>query len=403
MKSEAEPMKSKKTRIGRREFLKAALAASAPLTLGALAGASARAADVSRESGTTPGLILREKDPENMEFPFSGLDQLFTPNEKFYIRSHFAAPTIEATAWRLKVEGAVEKQLELSLDDIKAMPSQKQAALLECAGNGRGFLVPKVTGVSWELGAVSTAEWTGVPVSAILEKAGLKKEVADIVFEGADAGEVKADPKSPGKINFARGLSVEKAIKPEVLLAYRMNDEALPISHGYPLRLIVPGWYGMASVKWLTRIVAMDKPFQGFYQTTSYSIFERRNGLPTMVPLTEISVKSEIARPAMYEVVSANTTYKMHGAAWSGESEVTKVEVSTDGGKTWAEAKLKNKHVPFAWRLWEQDWKTPKEIGRFTCMSRATDKKGRTQPMERNPDLGSYAISHVLPIDVMVR
>jgi len=192
-------------------------------------------------------------------------------------------------------------------------------------------------------------------------------------------------------------------LKPEVLLAYRMNGDVLPIAHGFPLRLLVPGWYGMASVKWLTRIIVMDKAFQGFYQTTSYSIFERRNGLPTMVPITELSVKSAIARPALMEAVPANSTYKMHGAAWTGDSEVTKVEISTDAGKTWTGAKLRDKHVPFAWRLWEYEWKTPGEAGRYTVMSRATDKKGRAQPMERNADLGTYMISHVVPIDVMVR
>jgi DMSO/TMAO reductase YedYZ molybdopterin-dependent catalytic subunit len=396
-------MEAKPTQLGRRDFLKGTLAASAPLLYGATTRTNSRAAEPAKENGTPPGLILREKDPENLEFPFSGLDRFITPNEKFYIRSHFATPTLDAKTWRLKVEGAVDKPLELSLDAIKAMSAQKQVALLECAGNGRAFLVPKVTGVSWELGVVSTAEWTGVPVSAVLEKAGLKKDAVDIVFEGADSGEVKADPKSPGKINFARSLPVDKAKKPEVLLAYRMNDEALPVSHGFPLRLIVPGWYGMASVKWLTRIIAMDKPFHGFFQTTSYSIFDRRNGLPTMIPLTEFKVKSEIARPALYEVVPANSAYRVHGAAWTGESEVTKVEVSADGGKIWSDAKLNDKHVPFAWRLWEYEWKTPKETSRITVMSRATDAKGRTQPMERSADLGSYAISHVLPMEVVVR
>ena len=152
-----------------------------------------------------------------------------------------------------------------------------------------------------------------------------------------------------------------------------------------------------------TRVVAMDKPFHGFYETTFYTIFERRNGLPTMTPLTEVNVKAQIARPAMYEVVRANSAYNMHGAAWVGDSEVTKVEVSTDAGKNWSEAKLIDKHVPFAWRFWEFEWKTPKETGRYTIMARATDKNGRSQPMERDPDRGSYAISHALPVDVTVR
>jgi DMSO/TMAO reductase YedYZ molybdopterin-dependent catalytic subunit len=398
-------MELKKAELGRRDFLRGALAASAPLVVGAPASAEEHSADAAKERGvaTPPGLILREKEPENMEFPFCGLDTFLTSNEKFYIRCHFAVPNLDVKTWRLKVEGAVEKPLEFSYDDIKALPAQKQVTLLECAGNGRGFLVPKATGVGWELGAVGTAEWTGVPVSAVLDKAGVKKDAVEVVFEGADAGAVNADPRSPGKINFARGLPLEKAKKPEVLLAHGMNDAVLPIAHGYPLRLVVPGWYAMASIKWLTRIVVMDKPFQGFYQTTFYTVFQRRNGLPTMVPVTELSVKSAIARPAMFETVPANSAYKMHGAAWTGDSEVTKVEISTNAGRTWSEAKLQDRQVPYAWRFWEYDWKTPVEIGRYTVMSRATDKKGRTQPMERSVDLGSYMICHVLPIDVMVR
>jgi DMSO/TMAO reductase YedYZ molybdopterin-dependent catalytic subunit len=398
-------MNAKNADLARRDFLRGALAASTPLVVGAAAESKSPGADSTKVPGaaTLPGLILREKDPENLEFPFSGLDTFITSNEKFYVRSHFAVPKIDVNSWRLKVEGAVAKPLELNFDEIKALPSQKQVTLLECAGNGRGFLVPKATGVGWELGAVSTAEWTGVPVSAILEKAGAKKDAVEVVFEGADAGEVRTDPKSPGKVNFARGLPLEKAIKPEVLLAYRMNREALPSAHGFPLRLLVPGWYGMASVKWLTRIIVMDKPFQGLYQTTFYSVFERRNGLPTMIPVAELNVKSAIARPALMEAVPASSTYKMHGAAWTGDSEVTSVEISTDAGKKWSEAKLRDTHVPYTWRFWEYEWKTPGEAGRYTVMSRSTDKRGRTQPMERNADLGSYMISHVLPIDVVVR
>jgi DMSO/TMAO reductase YedYZ molybdopterin-dependent catalytic subunit len=202
-------MKAGATPLPRREFLTSTLAASVPLLYGASTELAAEALEPAKDNAAPGGFILRERDPENMEFPFSGLDRFITPNEKFYIRNHFAVPTIDVKSWRLKVEGAVDKPLELLLDDIKAMPAQKQVALLECAGNGRGFLVPKVTGVNWQLGAVGNVEWTGVPVSAILRKAGFKKDAVDIVFEGADAGEVKADPKSPGKINFARSMPIE--------------------------------------------------------------------------------------------------------------------------------------------------------------------------------------------------
>jgi DMSO/TMAO reductase YedYZ molybdopterin-dependent catalytic subunit len=301
-----------------------------------------------------PGLIVRQSRPENYEFPFPTLHSFLTPTNQFYVRTHFGIQkNVDLRTWRLKVEGRVERPLELTYDDLTKMASRTQVALLECAGNGRVFLVPKAEGVPWELGAVSNAEWTGVPLAAVLDRAGLKADAVEVIGEGADSGELPGnleEPKSPGKIPFARSLPLEKARKPEVLLAYKMNGADLPASHGFPVRLVVPGWYGMASVKWLSRLIVADRPFQGFFQTLAYSYFERRDRLPTLVPTTELQVKAQIARPARAEVVPAGRVYRMHGSAWTGESEVAKVEVSTDGGTTWAEAKLLDKSVPFAWR-----------------------------------------------------
>src|SRR5205814_8749199 len=175
-----------------------------------------------------------------------------------------------------------------------------QGAVLEGRGNGRGCRGPKAEGVPWGSGAVSCAEWTGVPLAAVLDRAGLKSDAVDVICEGADSGQLPGnpeEPKSPGPIHFARSLSVTKARKPEVLLAYKMNGADLPAAHGWPVRLLVPGWYGMASVKWLRRIVVSDRPFQGIFQTMLYSYFELRDGLPTLMPTGEIQVKSAIARP----------------------------------------------------------------------------------------------------------
>lgn len=387
--------------VNRRTFLRDTAAMALPL-LSAVNG-SLGMADPGSDSSSYPRLIMREKEPENLEFPFASLDSFITPNERFYVRNHFAVPKLEAKTWRLIVEGAVERPLELALDALTKMPSHTQIALLECAGNGRGFLTPKAQGVQWELGAVGNAEWTGVPLVAVLDRAGVQKGAVEIILEGADEGEVKSDPKSPGKIRFARSLPLEKARKPEVLLAYRMNGKELTPAHGFPVRVIVPGWYGMASVKWLTRIVVTDRPFQGFFQTLHYTCFDRYRGLPTLVPITEMEVKAEIARPARNEVVPAKTTYRIHGAAWAGESEATKVEVSTDGGTTWAEARLLDKAVPLSWRFWEYDWQTPAQTGAVTVMARATDKRGRVQAMKHDPDRRNYKISHVLPMTVEVR
>jgi DMSO/TMAO reductase YedYZ molybdopterin-dependent catalytic subunit len=181
-----------------------------------------------------------------------------------------------------------------------------------------------------------------------------------------------------------------------------MNGAPLPAAHGYPLRAIVAGWYGMASIKWLSRIVVLEKPFDGFFQSIEYSYFQKKHGLPTLVPITEMMVKASIARPTLQEVIPAGKKYRMHGAAWAGESSIVKVEISTDGGKTWAGAILLGESVPFAWRLWEFTWDVPAKPGRYTCMARATDKQGRTQSLERDTDRRNYMISHVQPIEVNV-
>jgi DMSO/TMAO reductase YedYZ molybdopterin-dependent catalytic subunit len=350
------------------------------------------------------GLIVREREPENLEFPFSALSSSLTPNEQFFVRSHFSVPKMDAKTWRLKVEGEVERPLELTYEALTQMPSQTVAMVMECAGNSRIFLSPKVGGLQWELGAVGNAEWTGVPLAAVLQKAGLKPNAVEVILEGADSGEIKKEPVSPGKINYARSLPLAKALQPEVILAYRMNGEALTSGHGFPLRAVVAGWYGMASVKWLTRILVIERVFRGYFQTSDYTFWERRDGLPIqLLPVSEVEVKAEIARPALHEIVPANSVYRVHGAAWTGESQVTSVELSTDQGKTWVAAQLLGASKQYAWRLWEYHWRTPAQPGHYTLMARATDARGRTQPSERDAHRGTYMITHVQPIEIEVR
>jgi len=218
------------------------------------------------------GLIIRQKDPNNLEMPFDQLGDFITPSELFYIRSHFPTPEMNPVAYRLSIRGAVLNKLSLSYADIRAMPSRTCVATLECAGNSRVFLVPPVPGAQWELGAVGNAEWTGVPLSVLLESAGLADDVCDLVLEGADRGVPKEEPKPPGPISYARSIPRARAMEPDVLIAYQMNGQDLTPDHGYPLRAIVPGHYGMASVKWLTDIIAATQPFQGYWQTSDYAI-----------------------------------------------------------------------------------------------------------------------------------
>src|ERR1700716_4428553 len=191
------------------------------------------------------GLINRQKDPNNLEMPFDQLGDFITPSELFYIRSHFPTPELDPVAYRLSIGGAVRRELRLSYADIRAMPSRTCIATLECAGNSRVFLVPAVPGAQWELGAVGNAEWTGVPLSVLLESAGLADDVCDLVLEGADRGVPKEEPKTPGPISYARSIPRKRALEPDVLIAWQMNGRDLTPDHGYPLRAIVPGHYGI--------------------------------------------------------------------------------------------------------------------------------------------------------------
>ena len=347
------------------------------------------------------GKIVRSEEPLNLEMPFENLDGFITPTKSFYVRTHFPIPKIDKNRWRLRVEGEVERPFEINYGELIKLESQKIPVTLECAGNNRNFLDPKVKGVQWGLGAVGNAEWTGVPLSILLDRAGIKPRAREIILEGADRGKLE-DPKSPaGEIKFSRSIPLEKAR--DVLLAYKMNDVDLPAEHGFPVRAIVPGWYAMASIKWLQRIVVTDKPFNGYYQTLDYAFWKRRGDVAELVALSEMQTKAEIARPSEGEIVPANSNVRLHGAAWTGSGEITKVEISSDDGATWNEAKLLGESKPNSWRLWEFDWKTPNRPGKATLIARATDSNGSTQPPERDPDRGTYMINHLLPITVEVK
>jgi DMSO/TMAO reductase YedYZ molybdopterin-dependent catalytic subunit len=347
-------------------------------------------------------LIVREQEPLNLEMPFSSLDGFITPNELFYVRNHFPIPEISANDWRLRIEGEVEAPFELSYDELRAMESRTITATLECAGNNRIFLPEKAKGVQWGLGAVGNASWTGVPLAALLARAKPKAKAIEVILDGADEGTVDKTPTPSGKISFCRSLPMEKA-RTDVLLAYEMNGEPLSASHGFPLRAIVPGWYAMASVKWLRRIIVTNKPFNGFYQSLDYTFWDRSGPLPTLAPLTEQQVKAEIARPEKGETVSAGSTYRIHGAAWAGEADVAKVELSFDSGTTWTDATLVGESAKGSWRLWEYQWKTPATPGRQTIIARATDSRGNTQARDRGGDRGTYMINHLLPTEIEVR
>src|SRR3954466_2985182 len=223
------------------------------------------------------GLTIRQKEPKNLEAPFDRVESYLTPTELFYIRSHFPIPILDRACYRLRVDGAVSSPFALSYEELCTMPSETRVATLECAGNSRVFLVPQVQGAQWELGAVSNAEWTGVPLRALLERAVVQDDACEIVLEGADRGTPKEEPAPPGPISYARSLPREKALQREVLIAYQMNGRDLPWD---PVRAIVPGHYGMASVKWLTHVQAVREPFRGYWQTSDYGYWDYLDGKP---------------------------------------------------------------------------------------------------------------------------
>lgn len=347
-------------------------------------------------------LIVRQKNPDNLETPFNQVGSFLTPAELFYIRSHFPVPKLDSDSYRLWIDGAVRKPFSLSYAELRKLPGETRVATLECAGNGRIFLIPQARGVQWELGAVGNAEWTGVSLAALLKRAGLAEDACEIVFEGADRGMLTGEAAPAGPISYARSLPKDKALRPEVLIAYQMNGRTLSPEHGYPVRAIVPGHYAMASVKWLTHIHVVQKPFLGYWQTADYGYWDGLDGKPVRCALGEMQVKSEISRPHIHETIEPNRDYTIFGAAWAGETEVTRVAVSSDGGQTWAEADFLDPIRRHAWRRWQFKWRTPSKPGRYTLLARASGADRSVQPDKHNQKYGSYVINHTLPIEILV-
>jgi DMSO/TMAO reductase YedYZ molybdopterin-dependent catalytic subunit len=313
--------------------------------------------------------------PLNQEAPLAVLDRAITPAGAFYRRSNFTVPGIDVRAWALQVAGLVERPLSLSMEALRGMPRHQVALTLECAGNGRAALDPPAPGVRWGLGAVSTAVFGGTRLADVLRAAGVGAGAVEVLFTGADRGPVDAES---GEHPFARSLPLAAALDDDVLLAWEMNGEPLPPEHGHPLRLVVPGWYGVASVKWLAEVRLLAEPFRGHFQAEKY-VYLREAGTPDGTPATRMRVRAVLASPHDGDVVAAGVEVELRGAAWSGEGEVTRVEVSFDGGAAWRDAELGEAPSPHAARPWRTRW-TP-AAGSHEIVARATDAAGKTQPL----------------------
>ncbi|HSU61868.1 MAG TPA: sulfite oxidase [Bryobacteraceae bacterium] len=334
-----------------------------------------------QELVTIPGkrpMLLHNDRPEDLETPTSYFDTWLTPNDVFFVRQHIPRPIIKAESFRLALGGRVEKPMELRLAEIEKLPQHTVAATLECTGDGRGFFRPRVPGVQWMRGAIGNAEWTGPRLSDVLKLAGADFQSPWVTINGADVGLAKTP-------DFIRSFPMKKALHPATLLGLKMNGKPLPDLHGFPARLIVPGWDGTSWVKWVTNLDIAAEPNNGFfmnpgYRFPKYAVTPGAPAKPSELEVIEgMPVKSYVTSVSDDQRIPMKATM-LRGIAWAGEERITKVDVSTDGGSTWEPAKLSRQDLPFAWRLWSIGW-TPPHPGYFTILSRATDSSGRTQPV----------------------
>jgi DMSO/TMAO reductase YedYZ molybdopterin-dependent catalytic subunit len=321
-----------------------------------------------------PMRVMTER-PLNAETPVASLRSWITPNRLFFDRNQGAVPPrrISLARWRLSVEGEVGIPLTLSFDEIRRLPKAIAADTLECSGNGRSLLAEKSAGNPWTVGGVGNAVWGGVWLKEVLNTAGLKTDAAHIAFEGFDK------PLGSAGVKFIRSIPLDKALS-TTLLAYEMNGEPLPLKHGFPLRALALGWTGANCVKWLKRIVVLDRPYAGFFMDNVYRVFQKGQDPGTGEVVTGIKLKSIITQPVSGETLPAGTVVVL-GAAYAGETEVAGVEVTLDGGASWNPAEFIGPHEPFAWRQWQYLWRADAKGG-CLIMSRATDAQGRRQPMQ---------------------
>lgn len=345
-----------------------------------------------------PFLTTRSLFPENQESPIQFLKKWHTPVQYFYRRNHFPYPFLTDRNYWLQISGQVYQPRYFHYNEILSMPSTTLIVPLECAGDKRSRFDPKVYGEQWTDGAMSQGKWTGVPLKDLLEKVGISQDSKEIVFEGADFG------KKPGiqeSIRFLRSLPLEKAIHPDTIIAYLYNDKPLSVEHGYPLRLIVPNWYAMASIKWLSKIEVIDRSFKGPFQTDDYVYYPHKDSDKDQFPVSILNVNSTIQQPTDLSILNTGT-HKIKGLAWTGKGSITDIQLSFDNGETWVDAILKPMpDQKYAWASWSYTWKVEKK-GEYSIYSRAKDSSGRIQPLTSFWNRKGYGYNAVSKITVKV-
>jgi sulfane dehydrogenase subunit SoxC len=334
----------------------------------------------------------------NSGLPLEALRYDVTPVGLHYLLIHYDIPDVDPADWRLRIGGLVDAPVELDLDAVRDRPAVTRRATMECAGNGRARLRPRPVSQPWLVEAVGTAEWTGTPLGPLLRAAVPTAAAREVVFTGADHGVERGVEQT-----YQRSLALADALSDEVLLVHGMNGGPLPPQHGFPLRLLVPGWYGMAQVKWLTGIDLVAGPFEGFQQSVAYRVRHRPGEAGE--PVTRMEPRALLVPPGWPDFMSRDRFLRpgrveLHGRAWSGWAPVVRVEVSTDGGASWRDAELGPAGDPAAWRGWSLPWDaTP---GSYELCCRATDASGRTQPVEQPWNRGGFANNLVQRVPVTV-
>ena len=344
-------------------------------------------------------LNVLSEDPLCAAVFLPNLNVPISPNEGHFIRSHFPAPQINASDWSLTVNGHVDSPLDFSYDDLLKMPSREVVNLMECAGNSRSTMQPPAEGVQWDNGAVSVSCWKGVSLKTVLDQASLKSSATDVLFIGVDSGNV---PQAGTSMAYEMSVPMEKLLDEDTLLAYEMNDAPLPLDHGFPIRLLIPGWYGMASVKWLTKITVMDHP-NGGYHELDYRFYPATDGKSDaeIERVSSLKVKSLISTPSKGNILQPGH-HTITGVAWSGDGHITKVEVSTDDDRTWREAKLEEPSGTYSWQHWEIDWDAV-NLGHSLLRSRATDSAGNVQPMLATWNFRGYQVNSIHSVPITIR
>jgi len=356
---------------------------------------------------STPGRVAERSEgitheelalaARNHGLPLEALRYDVTPPGLHYVLTHYDIPAAEAGEWRLTLGGKVRQPVTLDMDALRSLPAATVRVTMECAGNGRALLTPRPVSQPWLVEAIGTAEWTGTPLRVLLAEAGVEPDAVAAVFTGADHGVERGVEQD---YQWSLPVPVAAGNDPEIIVAYAMNGAPLPPQHGHPLRLVVPGWYGMAHVKWLRDITLTDTPFTGFQQAVAYRYRQQADDVGE--PVTRIAPRALLIPPGFPDFMSRTRIVRpgpvrLEGRAWSGRAPVTAVDVSDDGGHSWRQAELDPSDThPWAWRRWQAIWTAT--LGTHTLSARATDAEGHTQPLNQPWNRGGFSnnlIQHV--------